>query len=355
MHDLNETISHKENLFGLNVLELREFAQKHDFPPHTGNQIASWIYKQEAADFSVMTDISEDNRDLLWHKAYIDRGRCLTHISSKDGLTTKYLMQFIDGIAVETVLMRQSYGNSICISTQAGCNVQCRFCASTQRGLERSLTHGEMLAETLYINNLLKKEDKKVDTIVLMGMGEPLLNYDNVLRYIRLLHEPYTLNLGYRNITLSTSGIIPGIRRLINENIPLNLAISLHAADQETRLKIMPVSEAYPIDEVVDWAGQYATRTKRRITYEYIMIKDLNDSIEDAKKLVKLIKGQLASVNLIPINPVSQNNFERPPRETVLSFKEYLDNNNISCTIRKEMGEDINAACGQLRNRNIHS
>ncbi|MFC2741461.1 MAG: 23S rRNA (adenine(2503)-C(2))-methyltransferase RlmN, partial [Selenomonas sp.] len=283
----------------------------------------------------------------------IDTPLLRARLDAADGRTSKFLLAFSDGAAVEAVLMRQPYGNSICISTQAGCNMGCSFCASTLHGLARDLTAGEMLAEVLFIEEMLKSQGGKVDTMVLMGSGEPLMNYENVVDFLRLLHEEYVLNISYRSITLSTSGIVPAIDRLAEEGMPLTLSISLHAPREELRSELMPINRKYPLSDVVAAGKRYAEKTGRRVTYEYILIRDVNDGEREARELAELLEGQLASVNLIPINPVKERGFERPSEERTAAFCRALTRRHITATVRREMGADIQAACGQLRNRHM--
>lgn len=345
----------RKNLFGMSINDLRKEFEAINQPRFRAAQVADWIYKKGVVSFSAMRNIPKELQMEFGKLFYVGRAQKVKELISADGRTTKILLGFEDNVAVETVLMRQSYGNSICVSSQAGCNMKCAFCASTIKGMERNLTYQEMLAQTIHMNAKLAKEDQKVDTIVIMGSGEPLTNYDNVIKYIRFLHESYCLNMGYRNITLSTCGIVPGINKLVHEGIPINLSISLHAPNNELRSQLMPINDSYPIEEVVKAADWYAGKTGRRITYEYILIEEVNDTLENAKELVRLLKGKLASVNLIPINPVTERNWKRPSAERINFFKEYLTDHHINTTVRKEMGQDISAACGQLRNKNIDS
>ena len=229
----------------------------------------------------------------------------------------------------------------------------CRFCASTLHGMVRNLTAGEMLAQTYYINDLLAKEGQKVDTIVIMGSGEPLTNYDNVLSYIRLLHEDYCLGMSYRSITLSTSGIVPNIYRLAEEKLPITLSISLHAPEDALRSELMPINRKYPLADVLKAGRDYGEMTGRRVTYEYILIDGVNDNLKQARELASLLKGQLASVNIIPINPVAERNWQRPSLARIEFFANYLTEHHITATVRREMGNDIQAACGQLRNKHL--
>lgn len=320
-------------------------------PAYRAQQIAAWMYQKGTDAFDAMTNLPRRLRDTLAEAFSIQRGRMLARWDSADGATTKFLLGFPDGVSVETVLMRQSYGNSICISTQAGCAMGCAFCASTLHGVLRDLTCGEMLDEVLFLEEKLRADGEKVDTIVLMGAGEPLMNYDAVLSFLRLLHAPYCLGLSYRHVTLSTSGIVPGIARLMEEGLPLTLSISLHAPNDEIRTRLMPINRRYPIREVVAAGKAYGARTKRRVTYEYILIAGVNDGEEEARALSRLLQGQLAGVNLIPLNPVRERHWERPDEGRIARFSRILTAHHIAVTVRKEMGTDIQAACGQLRNQ----
>ncbi len=342
-----------ENLFGLTVEALVERCASMGIPGYHGKQIAEWMYRKGVTSFEGMTNLSKALRGDLTRSFTIERANCVEQWDSADGRTSKFLLEFSDGVAVETVLMRQPYGNSVCISTQAGCAMGCAFCASTLHGVTRDLTTGEMLDEVLFIDELLRPEGQKVDTMVLMGSGEPMMNYDNVLAFLRLVHEPYCLNMGYRNIAVSTSGIVPGIERLAGEGIPVTLSISLHAPADELRTKLMPINKKYSVGEVVAAGRAYAEKTKRRVTYEYILIRGVNDGEENARALAALLRGQLANVNLIPINAVKERGWERPTAEEVQSFCRSLERLHIAATVRQEMGADIQAACGQLRNRHI--
>lgn len=342
-----------ENLFGKTLPELTELVVSMGLPKFRGKQLADWLYKKSVTDFGDMQNLPKDMREKLAESCVIDRAARVDQLDSADGKTSKFLLNFSDGVGVETVLMRQPYGNSICVSSQAGCNMGCAFCASTLHGMVRNLTVGEMLAQTYYINDLLQKTGEKVDSIVIMGSGEPLTNYDNVLGYIRLLHEEYCLGMSYRSITLSTSGIVPNIYRLAQEELPLTLSISLHAPEDELRSELMPINKKFPLADVVQAGREYGESTHRRVTYEYILIDGVNDNLKQAKDLVQLMRGQLASVNLIPINPVVERNWRRPSLERINFFEKYLSEHHVTVTVRREMGNDIQAACGQLRNKHI--
>ena len=339
------------NIFGWTKERLAEALKEHDIPRFRADQIIRWMYQRGAASFDVMDNLAKPLRAQLAEYFSIERPKVVSRLHSSDGATIKLLCEFADGQTAETVLMRHSYGNSVCVSTQAGCRMGCAFCASTLHGLQRNLTAGEIAAQVIGIADFLRQEGARVDTIVVMGSGEPLENYNNVIAALRLLHEEYTIGLGYRGVTLSTSGIVPGIERLAEEGIPISLSISLHAPTEELRSQIMPVNRMYPLADVLRAARMYAQRTKRRVTYEYILIRDLNDGVREAEQLAKLLKGQLASVNLIPINPVPERNLFRPDKAAIRRFQKILEERHITATLRREMGTDIQAACGQLRNR----
>lgn len=343
----------KDNIFGLTAEEIEMALSPWRTPLYRGRQIAQWMYQKGARSFAAMGNLPLALRGALDDAFTIERPALLGEWNSADGCTAKFLLGFSDGAAVESVLMRQKYGNSICISTQAGCAMGCAFCASTLHGEERSLTIGEMLGEILFIEERLRTGGEKVDTIVLMGSGEPMMNYDNVLGLLRLIHEKYCLNFGYRHITLSTAGIVPGIERLAEEKIPVTLSISLHAPNDRLRTRLMPINRRYPVAAVIAAGSAYAMTTKRRVTYEYILIADVNDGEEQAEALSRLLQGQLANVNLIPINPVRERSWKRPSEDRIMRFANVLAKNHIAATVRKEMGNDIQAACGQLRNQYI--
>ena len=339
------------NIFGWTKERLAEVLKEHDIPRFRADQIIRWMYQRGAASFDVMDNLAKPLRIRLAEQFSIERPKVVSRLHSADGATIKLLYEFADGQTAETVLMRHSYGNSVCISTQAGCRMGCAFCASTLHGLQRNLTVGEIAAQVIGIADFLRQEGARVDTIVVMGSGEPLENYENVIAALRLLHEDYTIGLSYRGVTLSTSGIVPGIERLAEEGIPISLSISLHAPTDALRSEIMPVNRMYPLAALLRAARLYAQQTKRRVTYEYILIRDVNDGVREAEQLAKLLRGQLASVNLIPINPVAERKLFRPDRAAIRRFQKVLEERHITATLRREMGTDIQAACGQLRNR----
>ena len=339
------------NIFGWTKEALAASLREHQIPRFRADQIVRWMYQRGAVSLHAMDNLPKELRTRLAEIFSIERPAVISRLHSADGATIKLLYEFADGQTAETVLMRHTYGNSVCVSTQAGCRMGCAFCASTLNGLQRNLTAGEIAAQVIGIADFLRAEGGHVDTIVVMGSGEPLENYDNVVAALRLLHEDYTIGLSYRGITLSTSGIVPGIERLAEEGIPISLSISLHAPTEELRSEIMPVNRMYPLADVLRAACFYAERTKRRVTYEYILIRDVNDGPREAEQLAKLLRGQLASVNLIPINPVAERSLFRPDKAAIRRFQKILVQRHITATLRREMVTDIQAACGQLRNR----
>ena len=342
----------KKEIFGLFLTELAEALKVFDIPSYRAKQIVEWIYQKGEIEFAGMTNLPKKLRTLLEAHFSIGRPEVLAEQHSKDGKTSKFLLGLADGHAIETVLMRQPYGNSVCVSSQVGCAMGCVFCASTINGVVRNLTAGEMLAQVFHSQRLLKNQGG-VNSIVIMGSGEPLANYDEVLSFIRLCHEEYCLHMSYRNITLSTSGLVPEIRRLAEEGLPINLSISLHAPTNALRSSLMPVNRRYPIEELIAAASYYASVTGRRITYEYTLVKGSNDTMVHARQLAALIKGQLANVNLIPVNPVNEKGVVKPDGKTVEEFEKELKRLRINVTVRKEMGADIQAACGQLRHQKL--
>jgi len=341
----------KKNIFGLFVEEIASIIAPYGAKPYRAAQIAKWVYQRGVYDFANMTDLPIPLRTALAANLTVDTLTLIDQQHSKDGKTSKFLLALADGQAIETVLMRQPYGNSVCVSTQVGCGMGCVFCASTLGGVIRNLSGGEILAQVNYINQLLAAEGQRVNSIVIMGAGEPLANYENVMRFIRLCHAPYIFNLSYRSITLSTVGIVPGIKRLAQEGLPLTLAVSLHAPNDQLRSQLMPINDRYPIEKVMAAADLYAAATGRRVTYEYILIDGVNDRPEHARQLASLLKGRLANVNLIPVNPVPERGLRRPNAKSIAAFLAVLQQHNVNATLRREMGSDIQAACGQLRRK----
>ena len=332
----------------LNREELEKLLVSLGEKPFRAKQIYSWLHVRQVTSFEEMTDISTKLREILKETCELT---ALTKIevqcSKLDG-TRKYLFGLADGNMIESVLMRYKHGNSVCISSQAGCRMGCRFCASTLDGLVRNLTPGELLDQ---IYRIQQDIGERVSHVVVMGTGEPLDNYDNLLKFIHLLSSEGGLHISQRNITVSTCGIVPNMLRLAEEKLQITLALSLHAPSQEKRQELMPVARKYDIQQVIEACKHYFERTGRRITYEYSLVGGFNDSQEDADLLARLLKGQNCHINLIPVNPIKEREFVQPESGVVLEFKNKLEKYGINVTIRREMGRDIDGACGQLRKR----
>ncbi len=338
----------KKNLFGYTLKALEEEMLSVGEKKFRATQLFTWIYVKKVYDFDEMTDISKNFRETLKENYCLDLPKVFTEQVAEDG-TIKLLLEMSDGAKVETVLMRYDYGNAICVSSQVGCAMGCAFCASGLLKKERNLTAAEMVGEVIAMNNKLYEVGENVTHIVVMGTGEPFDNYDNVSSFIHIMNEAKGLSIGARHITVSTCGLIPGIEKYANEGIQVNLAISLHAPNNEIRSSLMKVNNAYPLEKLIPTVKDYVEKSGRRVTFEYIMIKGLNDTMECAKELVKLLQGVFCYVNLIPLNPVKEKPFERSEKETTKRFSVYLNSHGVNCTVRKEWGTGIDAACGQLR------
>ena len=332
----------------LSLAELIAFMEGLGEKAFRAKQIYQWIHQKHIEKFSEMTNISKKLIETLEEKAYLT---CLqveeVQTSQLDG-TKKYLFLLEDGNVIESVLMRYKHGNSVCISSQVGCRMGCRFCASTLDGLVRGLTAGEMLDQIYRIG---KDIGERISNVVVMGTGEPLDNYDNLLKFIQLLTDENGINISQRNLTVSTCGIVPRMRQLADEKLAITLALSLHASSQEKRLELMPVANKYDIHEVIDACKYYFNQTGRRITFEYSLVGGVNDTDEDANRLFTLIRGINCHVNLIPVNPIKERDYVQSNARVIEAFKNKLEKNGINVTIRREMGRDIDGACGQLRKR----
>lgn len=338
----------KANIKNFTILELEEIMMRNGFPKFRGAQIFQWIHK-DVAGFKYMRNLPQNIIDFLEKNYYIGRALLIERQQSKDG-TIKYLLGLQDQNAVECVLMEYKHGYSICISSQVGCRMQCSFCASTEGGLVRSLTSGEMLEEVMAAE---RESGNKISNIVIMGIGEPFDNYDELMRFLNIINDNHGINIGMRHITISTSGLVPKIHSFADEDLQCNLAVSLHSASDDVRSRLMPINRKYNIDELMKACDYYINKTNRRITFEYALIHDVNDSNEDANKLSKLLKGKLCHINLIPINPVSGKAHVRSQRERVQEFKKTIEDNGLQVTLRRELGSDIQGACGQLRKNYI--
>lgn len=338
----------KVNLKDLTLPQLENFITGLGAEKYRAKQVAEWIFKKGAASFREMTNLPNDFRELLENMSWISRPEIVTRQKSKRGDTVKYLFGLADGQAVESVLMKHDYGHSACVSTQVGCRYGCRLCASGLDGFIRNLSAGEIYDQVLAIQ---QDSGRRVSHVVLMGSGEPLDNYDATLTFIKNIAAPYGLNIGYRRITLSTCGLVPGIRKLAKEGLPLTLAVSLHAPNDKDRDLLMPVNKKYPLKDLIPACRDYARDTGRRVTFEYALIAGVNDSREHATELAGLLTGVLCHVNLIPANPVLERDVEPPARQQVELFKTVVEKRGITATVRREFGADISAACGQLRRR----
>lgn len=312
-------------------------------------QIFKWLYVEKVKSFEEMTDLSLELREKLKENYTICNYKIIKKQESSDG-TKKYLFDVLDDNAIETVLMEYHHGKTICVSSQIGCKMGCKFCASTGIKFVRNLTPGEIVEQILAVE---QDVNDRISNVVFMGIGEPLDNYDNVIKAIRILNNQKGLAIGARHISVSTSGIVPKIYDLANENIQCTLSISLHATNDEKRSSMMPVNNAYNIAELIKACKDYIKITNRRVSFEYALAKDKNDNLDDAKALVKLLKGMICHVNLIPINKIENGQFVKSSNDNIIKFRDYLNDNGIVATIRRELGSDIEAACGQLRRKSL--
>lgn len=342
----------KENIYSFTLEQLSTKMVSLNQKPYRGKQLFSWLYKKDATSFDMMSDVSKAFREELNEKFSMNLPKIFTKQISSDG-TIKLLLELEDGKKIEAVLMKYIYGDSICVSSEVGCSMGCKFCASGLLKKVRGLKVNELVGQVIVMNRLLKQIDptRRVTHLVVMGTGEPFDNYDNVINFIRIINSQFGLDIGARHITVSTCGIVPNILRYGKEGLQINLAVSLHAPSNEIRDKIMPINKMYPLEKLIPSLVQYYKDSKREMTFEYIMIKDLNDSDECAYKLVELIKPTHGFVNLIPYNEVIENDFKRSSNNRIHSFHKILLDTGIKATIRKEFGSDIDAACGQLRAR----
>ena len=338
------------NLYGLSIPKLEQLMLIEGQKKYRAIQLYTWIYEKKATSFDEMSDISIKFREVLKEKYCLILPTIDKIQRSSDG-TIKLLLKLSDGHKVETVLMRYKYGNAACVSSQVGCNMGCSFCASGLLGKQRNLTPEEMVGQILVLNNVLKEEGQgqRVTHIVVMGTGEPFDNYDNVMDFIRIVNAQKGLAIGARHITVSTCGLIDGIRKYALEGLQTNLAISLHAPNDEIRLKLMKVAKIYSVHDIIEAVKEYEATTNRRVTYEYLLLDGINDTKECAEELINLIKGTMGYVNLIPYNETSLCSYKRSSGNRIHAFLDYLTKGGVNATIRKEFGSDIDAACGQLR------
>lgn len=338
----------QKSLRNYESIEMEELMKDIGAPGFRAKQVFEWVHKG-IEDFDEMKNLPKSLIAKLQEDHVVGNMKVQQVMESTDG-TRKYLMRLMDDHLIECVFMRYKHGNTLCISTQVGCRMNCSFCASTLHGLDRQLTAGEMIGQ---IHTVTRDTHERISNVVLMGSGEPLDNYDEVMRFLRIVNHPKGLNIGMRNITLSTCGLVPRIKDLMAEKLQLTLAVSLHASEDTTRSALMPVNNKYSINELVATCKQYAEETGRRVTFEYALIEGKNDSREEAEKLGRLLRTVHCHVNLIPINPVVERNFKATSSEHARSFQAVLRRYGIEATIRRELGADIDAACGQLRNKHI--
>ncbi len=341
----------KQDIFGLTIEKLQEVLVTAGMKKFRAKQIFQWLYQKSVFDFQEMHNLGKSDIALLESSFCVmpQELKILREQNSSDGMTSKLLIGLADGNSVETVLMHHDYGYSVCVSSQVGCDMHCAFCASGLNGAVRNLSAAEIIAQVYLFNERLRKKNAVVSRVVVMGSGEPMLNFDNVLGALDFLHCKDTCNMSYRNMTISTCGIIPGIKLLAQQQKPINLAISLHAVKNDLRTALMPVNKGFPFVDVLRAAEDYSKASGRQITYEYILLRGKNDSMQDAELLSNYLRYKQAVVNLIPANPVPEQGFERPSKQAIERFLHILQKNRINATVRKEMGKDIDAACGQLR------
>ena len=338
-----------KNIKDYNLDELKAEMENLGEKKFRAEQIFKWLYVDKVKEFDEMTNLSLELREKLKQNYTMCNFKILKKQESADG-TKKYLFDVLDGNAIESVLMQYKYGKTICVSSQIGCKMGCKFCASTGIKFVRSLTAGEIVEQVLAVEQDI---GDKISNIVFMGIGEPFDNYDNVMKAIKILNNQKGLNIGARHISVSTSGLVPMIYKFADEDYQCTLSISLHATNDEKRSKMMPINNRYNIKELMEACKYYINKTNKRISFEYALAKDNNDNLEDAKELVKLLKGMLCHVNLIPINKIENGEFTKSSNENIIKFRDYLNDNGIVATIRRELGSDIDAACGQLRRKNL--
>jgi 23S rRNA (adenine2503-C2)-methyltransferase len=338
----------RPSIYSLQLGELEDWLIDQSEPKFRAKQIFDWLYVKRVDAFSEMTNLSKELREKLVQSFEITTLEVAVKQESKDG-TIKFLFELQDGYTIETVLMRHEYGNSVCVTTQVGCRIGCTFCASSIGGLKRNLEAGEIVAQVLTVQKALDATDERVSQVVIMGIGEPFENYDEMMGFLKIINHDKGLNIGARHITVSTSGIIPKIYDFADESLQINFALSLHAADNETRSRLMPINRAYDLDKLMEAIEYYVNKTNRRITFEYGLFGGVNDQVHHAKALAKLIKHLNCHVNLIPVNHVPERDYVKTSKEDIFKFEKELKRNGINATIRRNQGADIDAACGQLR------
>ncbi len=338
-----------KNIKDYNLEELKDELIALGEKKYRAEQIFKWLYVDKVKEFNEMTNLPLELREKLKKEYTMCNYNILRKQESSDG-TKKYLFDVLDGNAIETVLMQYHHGKTICVSSQIGCKMGCKFCASTGIQFVRSLSAGEIVEQILAVEQDI---GDKISNVVFMGIGEPFDNYDNVMHAIKIINNQKGLNIGARHISISTSGLVPMIYKFADEELQCTLSISLHATNDEKRSSMMPVNYMYNIEELMKACRYYIEKTNKRISFEYALAKDNNDNLDDAKELVKLLKGMLCHVNLIPINKIENGKYTKSTNENIIKFRDYLNEKGIVATIRRELGSDIDAACGQLRRKNL--
>ena len=336
------------SIYDYSLKDLEEYFLQKGLKPYKAKQLFKWLYEKRIADFDLMRDISKKLIVDLKNDFSCALLKIKTSQKSKDG-TIKFLFELNDGAYIESVLMKFDYGYSACISSQVGCNMGCSFCASGLLKKQRDLKVSEIVLQVLMLQMELDKQGKRLGNIVVMGTGEPFDNYDNLMKALGIINDPFALAIGQRHISVSTCGLVPKIRQFAQENVQYNLAISLHGSNDELRSKLMPINKKYHLDELIDAVRFYLENTNRRVTFEYLLLAGINDSETNAKELKELLKGLNAYINLIPYNEVEENNYQTSSAENALRFYDLLKKENVAVTLRQKRGDDIDAACGQLR------
>lgn len=345
----------KPFVYDLTLQEWQEWMKANGEPAFRAGQVFDWLYVKRVTSFEGMSNLSKGLREKLTDQFHFVTLNEIDRYQSKDG-TVKFLFELQDKNAIETVIMKHNYGNSVCVTTQVGCRIGCTFCASTLGGLKRDLRPGEIVAQVVKAQQLLDATNERVSSIVVMGIGEPFENYEATMTFLKLMTHEKGLNIGQRHITVSTSGIVPSIYKFADENTQINLAISIHAPNDALRSKLMPVNRRFPFADLIEACRYYTEKTGRRLTFEYALMGGVNDKAEHAEELAQVLKSlPMSHVNLIPVNFVQERNYVRTTRDDIFNFQRILEKNKINATIRREQGSDIAAACGQLRAKHMES
>ncbi|MEA3320058.1 MAG: 23S rRNA (adenine(2503)-C(2))-methyltransferase RlmN [Bacillota bacterium] len=343
-----EEATRKPSIYSLQLHELEEWLLSIGEKKFRTTQIFEWLYQKRVTSFEEMSNLSKSLREKLEETYALTTLKTIVQQTSSDG-TMKFLFELHDGYSIETVLMKHEYGNSVCVTTQVGCRIGCTFCASTLGGLKRNLEAGEIVAQVVKVQQAIDEMDERVSHVVIMGIGEPFDNFDEMLDFLKIINHDKALNIGARHITVSTSGIIPKIYKFADENMQINFAVSLHAPNTEIRSRLMPINRAYKLPELMESIRYYINKTGRRVSFEYGLFGGVNDQVEHAEELAQLLKGMKCHVNLIPVNYVPERDYVRTPKEQINLFEKTLKNLGVNVTVRREQGHDIDAACGQLR------